>query len=118
MFAINKGLRSAVDKYNSEHNTRGLWVASAVPGWDTGKLKIDGKPNPNPRVVDRHSGVKYDTSWCAAVGSRPDWVIINSFNDWYQGTQIEPSPSDCGRYLAITTKWSGLYKAGNSTCEP
>ncbi|HYP40880.1 MAG TPA: hypothetical protein VEX13_11015 [Chloroflexia bacterium] len=118
MFAINKGLRSAIDKYNSEHGTHGLWVASAVPGWDNSKLKVDGKPNPNPKVVDRHSGVKYDTSWCAAVGSSPDWVIINSFNDWYQGTQIEPSPSDCGRYLAITTKWSSQYKDGTSTCEP
>ncbi|HYO50851.1 MAG TPA: hypothetical protein VEW94_13450, partial [Chloroflexia bacterium] len=111
---MNQGVRSAVDRYNIDNVAQRLWVAGVVPGRDTRKLKVGNQPNPNPRVLERKDGDTYDTSWLAAINSGADWVFINSFNDWYQGTQIEPSVSYGITYFHQTSKWSWQYKTGTA----
>jgi Glycosyl hydrolase family 99 len=53
-----------------------IWVATVMPGYDdtrTGRT--------NAFVRPRDGGNFYRTTWNAAINSRPDWVIITSFND-------------------------------------
>ncbi|UCH34915.1 MAG: S-layer homology domain-containing protein [Armatimonadota bacterium] len=33
----------------------------------------------------------YDTMWRYAVDAAPEWLGITSFNEWHEGTQIEPA---------------------------
>jgi hypothetical protein len=53
-------------------------------------------------AVDRQGGKFYRESWSAAAASQPDWIIITSFNEWIEGTMIEPSLSYGDYYLELT----------------
>jgi hypothetical protein len=54
------------------------------------------------RVQPRRNGKTYDTRWRAAVCARPDLVTIASYNEWHEGTQLEPAsatpPGPAGTY--------------------
>jgi len=79
-------------------------VATVMPGYNdlrTGRG--------NAFVVDREGGAYYERSWQAAIGSAPDWIVINSFNEWPEGTYIEPSQAFGGKFLELTAKWAGVF---------
>jgi glycoprotein endo-alpha-1,2-mannosidase len=62
-----------------------LCAPSVGPGYDARRAGLDA------RVKPRRNGLTYDTMWRAAVRSRPDAVTITSYNEWHEGTQIEPA---------------------------
>ena len=41
---------------------------------------------------------------------------LTSFNEWYEGTQIEPAASYGSRYLDITRQYADLWKYGSNPC--
>jgi glycoprotein endo-alpha-1,2-mannosidase len=43
------------------------------------------------RVKPRRSGRTYDAMWRAALAAGADIVTITSYNEWHEGTQIEPA---------------------------
>ena len=45
------------------------------------------------RVKPRLQGATYDAMWRAALGASADLVTITSYNEWGEGTQIEPASS-------------------------
>jgi len=50
-----------------------------------------------PRVKPRRNGATYDAMWAAALRARPERVTITSYNEWHEGTQIEPARARVGR---------------------
>ena len=59
-------------------------------------------------VQPRRNGATYDSRWRAAACARPDLVTISSYNEWHEGTQIEPataSPPDRRMYQT----YNGAY---------
>jgi glycoprotein endo-alpha-1,2-mannosidase len=42
-------------------------------------------------VKPRRDGRTYDSMWKGAIRSKPDGVTITSYNEWHEGTQIEPA---------------------------
>ena len=66
---------------------RRIWVATVSPGYDDRQLK-DGRV---PRTADRDNGRYYDRQWQSAIDMRADWVVVTSWNEWMENTQIEPS---------------------------
>jgi charged multivesicular body protein 5 len=43
--------------------------------------------------------VYYETAWRTALASPARYVSVTSFNEWHEGTQIEPAiPMQCGNY--------------------
>jgi len=52
----------------------------------------------------RRDGATYDDLWKAAIAARPDGVTITSFNEWGEGTQIEPASPRRG-YLSYDGSW-------------
>jgi len=58
-------------------------------------------------VVSRERGTHrtYDLLWRAALGSAPDWVLITSFNEWHEGTEIEPGVEYRGEFIRRTREW-------------
>jgi hypothetical protein len=101
--------RQTIDRYNREHDTHRLWTAGVIPGWDESRIL---PPRENARVVPRNSGAVYEDIWQKAIASQPDWITISSFNEWYEGSQIEPGHNyDYGdQYLDLTRKWSEVYR--------
>ncbi|HEV2329799.1 MAG TPA: endo-1,3-alpha-glucanase family glycosylhydrolase [Verrucomicrobiae bacterium] len=59
--------------------------------------------------TDRLDGRTYRTYWDEAVKARPDWVIITSWNEWGEGTEIEPSLELGDKYLKITAEYARRF---------
>jgi glycoprotein endo-alpha-1,2-mannosidase len=75
------------------------------PGFDA--QRSEGNPHVRPR---RH-GQTYDAMWHAAIAAGADRITITSFNEWQEGTQIEPAiPLRLGeyRYISYNDAW-GLH---------
>ncbi len=60
-------------------------------------------------MKERRKGATYDSMWSNAIASGADEVTITSFNEWHEGTQIEPAapPGRHGayRYLGYDGAW-------------
>ncbi len=65
-----------------------LTTATVMPGYNDSK--VAGRPLPRP-LVDRKGGQTFRDLWNAAIGAHPDWILIVSFNEWHEGSEIEPS---------------------------
>ncbi|OQA42116.1 MAG: Glycosyl hydrolase family 71 [Chloroflexi bacterium ADurb.Bin325] len=82
-----------------------IYVATVMPGYDDRKTGRGGA-----FAVGREDGAYYARSWQAAIGATPDWIIINSFNEWPEGTYIEPSAAYGSRYLEMTAQWAAAFR--------
>jgi glycoprotein endo-alpha-1,2-mannosidase len=83
----------------SEAHAHGLLCMPSVgPGYDgarAGELSLSRA---------RLRGTTYDNLWKAAIAARPDGITITSFNEWGEGTQIEPAAAKPG-YLSYNGSW-------------
>jgi glycoprotein endo-alpha-1,2-mannosidase len=69
-------------------HSHGLLCAPSVgPGYDADRATGD------TRVKPRRDGLTYDSMWRAAIRAGADRITITSFNEWQEGTQIEPAAS-------------------------
>jgi hypothetical protein len=50
---------------------------------------------PSRTVVHRDGGRRYDAQWIDAFAAGADVVSITSYNEWHEGTQIEPAIPYC-----------------------
>jgi len=73
----------------------GLICAPSVgPGYNA--LRANG----DTHTRSRDSGQTYDTMWKAALQAGADRITITSYNEWHEGTQIEPAIAPPARHLA------------------
>ncbi len=103
------------------HTLHLLCGPSVGPGFDSFRATGDMD------VKQRRNGATYDAMWRAALGAQADFVTITSYNEWNEGTQIEPAatsprrgyasyagaygvrgPNAAYAYLARTAYWTGL----------
>ncbi len=106
--AINNKFATQVAAAGNRTGVFKYWVATVMPGYDD--IRVRGG-----FAQDRAGGAYYERSWQAALGSNPDWIIITSFNEWPEGSQIEPSVSYGSRYLELTAAYAGQFRAGGGT---
>lgn len=69
-----------------------LWFSPSVgPGYDDTRIR----PWNSAARKDREEGKYYQRMWDTALECKPNGVSITSFNEWGEGTQIEPAvPKD------------------------
>ena len=77
-----------------------------IPGYDDSKI---GRDDPRP-ITDRHEGETFRILWEAAIEANPDWVLITSWNEWHEGSEIEPSLAHGDRELKITGEFAPRFK--------
>ena len=80
-------------------------LPSVGPGYDASRATGD------LRIKDRRDGATYDSMWKSAIHSAADGVTITSYNEWHEGTQIEPARARRTRSAAATTfeTYDGAY---------
>lgn len=111
---VDAGWRARIDAYNKAHSTARLWTAGVIPGWDESRVQ---PLRPSPKVFPRRDGDMYEENWKAAIASNPEWITITSYNEWFEGTQIEPARSYGTRYLDLTRRYASLWKNGPNPCD-
>ena len=85
------------------HAVKLLCAPSVGPGYDAEQATGD------PNVKPRDNGATYDTMWRAAVAAGADLVTITSYNEWSEGTQIEPAASVPRRGAYRYATYDGAY---------
>lgn len=80
-----------------------------IPGFDDTELD---RPKPRP-TTSRHNGETYRILWEEAIAANPDWILITSFNEWHEGSEIEPSVENGNRALNITEKFTDKFKTSD-----
>jgi glycoprotein endo-alpha-1,2-mannosidase len=104
------------------HRAGLLCAPSVGPGYDASLVTGD------TLVRARLHGATYDRMWRAALRAKPDVVTITSYNEWQEGTQIEPARTQVERlgydgawgtrgmpaqraYLDATARWVARFRA-------
>jgi hypothetical protein len=86
-----------------------LWNPVVSPGCDDSGVRAA------TCVRDRAGGSYYQSSWDGALASSPDWaVVVSTFNEWMESTQIEPSTAWGDQYLQLTKQNADLFRASVS----
>ncbi len=101
-----------------------LYIPSVIPGNSARRVGY-----PEDTYVPRNDGATYNEQWTAALGTgvEPTMMTITSFNEWHEGSMIEPPTvgvddgkgnnyADFGAlppegYLTLTREWIGKYLA-------
>jgi hypothetical protein len=82
---VNRGGGKFQRLCKAAHKLRLLCLPSVGPGYDA--MRATGDKTVKPR----RDGKTYDSMWRAAIQAKPDGVTITSYNEWHEGTQIEPA---------------------------
>jgi hypothetical protein len=83
-----------------------LWIPPVSPGCN------DSAARATTCAQERGGGAYYQATWDGALASNPQWaIIVSTFNEWMEATQIEPSVQYGDQYLQMTRKNADLYRA-------
>jgi glycoprotein endo-alpha-1,2-mannosidase len=64
-----------------------LFIPSVGPGYDDTRIR----PWNGENTRARGRGAYYDRMFAAALEAAPDMISITSYNEWHEGTQVEPA---------------------------
>ena len=72
-------------RFAREHGM--LFIPSVGPGYDDTRVR----PWNGENTRAREKGAYYDRMFEAALQAEPDMISVTSYNEWHEGTQIEPA---------------------------
>jgi glycoprotein endo-alpha-1,2-mannosidase len=78
---------------------------TVIPGYDDTKIRKPGL------AVDRLDGELYRVQWEQAIAVDPHWVLVTTFNEWHEGSEIEPSLEFGRKYLDLTGPFAERFKS-------
>ncbi|KAL0492010.1 endo-alpha-1 [Acrasis kona] len=100
---------------NWANNNKLIFIPSVGPGYMDTKIR----PWNDANTQDRRKGGYYDDMWSEAIRLKVPLISITSYNEWHEGTQIEPAVpkqgyKDYGElepdfYLVRTSHWVNKY---------
>lgn len=78
---------------------------TVIPGYDDTKIRTPGLK------AARRDGETYRVLWDEAIAADPDWVLVTSWNEWHEGSEIEPSHEDGDAYVRLTGEYAARFRA-------
>jgi glycoprotein endo-alpha-1,2-mannosidase len=97
---------------NEAHAVGLLCAPSVGPGYDARRATGD------PHVKPRRHGLTYDSMWHLAIAAGADDITITSFNEWQEGTQIEPAAPPIRRGEYSYGSYDGAWNLWGTAAEP
>jgi hypothetical protein len=82
-------------------------LMSVVPGFDDTMVWGWGD---RARIAPRYNGKRYELMWEWIIKNDFDFVQIVTWNDWNEGSQIEPSTRYGYQYLEMTKNYISILK--------
>ncbi len=83
-----------------------LFAATVSPGFDDRRLR--GRSH---QVVARgRHAQRYATNWSAALAGAPDWVLVTSWNEWFEDTEVEPGVATGDAALRATARLARAWR--------
>uniref|UniRef100_A0A1I8GVY9 Glycoprotein endo-alpha-1,2-mannosidase-like protein n=1 Tax=Macrostomum lignano TaxID=282301 RepID=A0A1I8GVY9_9PLAT len=118
----------------TQASTRSNWAAMSrqcsaagvafAPSIGPGYIDTAVRPWNAENTRQREGGRYYTGGLRAAIAARPAFLSITSFNEWHEGTQIEPAaprhgyldytPRKRDHYLDLTAQYAALFKPDTS----
>jgi hypothetical protein len=80
-------------------------VAQVGPGYND--TPVPGRTTP---IREREDGAFYRHAWRAALVHKPQLVLIETWNEMHEGTEICETIETGTLYLEITSEWIGKLK--------
>lgn len=111
--ATYKSLKSKVEAASARTGKPKVWSAGVAPGWDNSR-----QGTPTRVTVGRENGGYYSRRWESAIASEPGAITITSWNEWGEGTAIEPGSSYGNLYLGITRRYAESYRQSRAGSAP
>ena len=82
-------------------------TVTIIPGYDDRNLwRLPPRP-----VTDRWGGETYRALWQEAITAAPDYILITSWNEWHEGSELEASVEYGSRILDSTAAFSREFLA-------
>lgn len=86
-----------------------IFIPNVMPGYDDRKLRGGSR-----EALDRQAGQFYRNHWNMSsqfVGDRQPFMFITSFNEWHEGSELEPGTESGHRYLALTKELTATIRS-------
>ena len=84
---------------------RPLTVASIGPGYDHSNV-----PDRDPFVIDREEGAFFERNWTRLLRSGIDRVMIETWNEYHEGTDISHSEEYGRQYIDLNRYYADRFK--------
>jgi hypothetical protein len=82
-------------------------VAEIGPGYDHSAV-----PGRRPLIVPREDGKFYEKAWLQVLRRSPHIVILETWNEFHEGTNIAESREDGRKYIDLTRRYVDQFKKG------
>jgi hypothetical protein len=96
-----------LEQYNAGHGAQKPFVGTVMPGYNDLKVR-------NGHARDRANGDYYRGTWQTVIERNAAAVVLTSFNEFFEGSYIEPSEQYGDLYLRLTKEWSDKYHSGQA----
>jgi len=92
-------------------------VAALGPGYDHSAV-----PGRKPLIAEREDGEFYRQNWTRLLArspaTRPSIVMVETWNEFHEGTDIAPSVEYGRQYVDLTREYAARWRAGEQTARP
>jgi hypothetical protein len=101
-----------LNTYNQSHpDANKPFIGTVMPGYND--LKVRGG-----HARDRANGDYYRGTWQTVIDRNAAAVVLTSWNEFFEGSHIEPSEQYGDLYLRLTKEWSDKYHSGQGATPP
>lgn len=102
-------------QYEAKTGQPRYFIGTIQPGWNdlnSANPGCYGNRIPSDTFArDRENGAYFQRTYDAVVSAQPDMLLVHSFNEWVEGSHIEPSVNFGDFYLNMTAQLAAAFRA-------